>query len=188
MNAADARQLLVQIAKTDLGKTEDTSNRAPWIAKLWPATSTAYLYNLTDPSYRGRPPYCAAGTSWVLKEFLSRLSSMGELRKTTGMTGVQAEKWRCKSPGAWAWKNWAESKGVTILQDTVLVVPPGCFMVFDMSHIGIALKNQSSSVITAEYNTGPAGGREGDGCWSKTRTKKLAKCFIDIFDQWPCEP
>jgi hypothetical protein len=188
MNVTDARALLVQIAKTDLENTEVTSNRAPWIAKLWPATSTPYLYNLTDPTYRGRPPYCAAGTSWVLKEFFDRLAAMGELRKTTGMTGAQAEKWRCKSPGAWAWKNWAESKKVTILPDTTENVPPGCFMVFDMSHIAIALQNKNSSVITSEYNTGPIGERDGDGCWSKTRNKKLAKCFIDIFDKFPCIP
>lgn len=188
MNAADARHLFVEIASTDIGQTEDTPNRAPWIAKLWPATSTPYLYNLTDRSYRGRPPYCAAGTSWVLKEFLSRLSAMGELRKTTGMTGAQAEKWRCKSPGAWAWKNWAESKGVTILPDTAFRVPTASFIVFDMSHIGMVKSDTRDSVSTVEYNTGPAGGRDGDGCWSKTRNKKLAKCFIDIFDKFPCEP
>lgn len=188
MNATDARQLLVQIAHTDLGKTEDTPNRAPWIAKLWPATSTPYLYNLTDRSYKGRPPYCAAGTSWTLQEFFARLTEMGELKKTTGMTAAQAEKWRCKSPGAFAWQHWAEDKGITILPDTAPIVPPGCFMVFDMSHIGITAKNYAANVDTMEYNTGPSGGRDGDGCWSKNRHKKLAKCFIDIFDKFPCEP
>lgn len=180
MNATDARALLVQIAHTDLGKTEATRNRAPWIAKLWPATTY-------PDGMKNREPYCAAGTAWILEEFFVQLVAMGELKKTTGMTAAQAERWRCKSARAFGWQDWATAKALTILPDTASIVPPGCFMVFDMSHIGLTTKNHAATVDTIEYNTGSSGGNDGDGCWTKNRHKKLARCFIDIFDKWPCE-
>lgn len=173
MSPEDARKLLVDIAATDLGKVEVTRNRAPWIQKLWQETS--YPDGMAN-----REPYCAAGMCWVLAEWIRRLSAMGELKATTGMTGAQAEKWRCKSARAFGWQDWAKAKGLTVLPDTSKDVPIGAFMVFDMSHIGLVTRNNAHTVATSEYNTGPSGGNDGDGCWSKVRAKALAKCFIQV--------
>jgi hypothetical protein len=173
MTAQDARELLISIALTDLNKTEVTRNRAPWIAKYWPSTN--YGDGIAD-----RAPYCAAAMCWVLQEWIKRLRDAGELKATTGMTGVQAEAWRCKSAAAFGWQDWAKKKGVSILPDTAKNVPKGAFMVFDMSHIGIVTSDLGKSVTTVEMNTGATGGRDGDGCFAKTRDKSLAKCFIVV--------
>lgn len=173
MNASDARKLLIEIASEDLDKIEVTRNRAPWIAKYWPATN--YGDGIAD-----RAPYCAAGMCWVLQEWIKRLRAAGELVKTIGKTGTQAESWRCKSAAAFGWQDWAKKKGVQMLPDTAKNVPKGAFMVFDMSHIGIVTADNGSSVSTIEMNTGATGGRDGDGCFSKTRNKSLAKCFIVV--------
>lgn len=169
----EARQLLVDIAATDLNKVEESRNRAPWIAKLW--ADTTY-----PDGMRNREPYCAAGTSWILAEWLRRLRDMGELKKTTGMTFSEADRWRCKSARAFGWQDWAKQKDIPTLPDTAKNVPKGAFMVFDMSHIGIVVTDLGSRVITREYNTGATGGRDGDGCFEKTRDKSLAKCFIPV--------
>jgi len=91
MTQRAARQLLIEIARRDVGQRE-VSNRAPWIKKLWPVTS----YPL---GYEERAPYCAAGMVWVLKTWIEELRNRGELVNTLGMTGAQAEKWRCKLAG-----------------------------------------------------------------------------------------
>lgn len=173
MSPEEARQLLVDIAATDLNKVEESRNRAPWIAKLWPCTTY-------PDGMKNREPYCAAGTSWILCEWIAQLTAMGELKNTLGMTGSEAEKWRCKSARAFGWQDWAKQKGVTTLPDTAKNVPKGAFMVFDMSHIGIVVTDLGSRVVTREYNTGATGGRDGDGCFEKTRDKALAKCFIPV--------
>jgi hypothetical protein len=173
MKPEEARQMLVDIASTDLNKVEESRNRASWIAKYWPETT------YTD-GMKQREPYCAAGMCWVLAEWIRRLSALGELKKTTGMTGSQAEKWRCKSARAFGWQDWAKAKGLKILPDTAKNVPKGAFMVFDMSHIGIVESDLGSTVSTIEMNTGATGGRDGDGCFEKTRAKSLAKCFIVV--------
>lgn len=173
MKPEEARQLLIDVAYTDLNKVEVTRNRAPWIEKLW--TATTY-----PDGMRNREPYCAAGDCWVLKEWIARLSALGELKKTLGMTGSEAERWRCKSARAFGWEDWAKAKGLKILPDTAKNVPKGAFMVFDMSHIGIVETDLVNMVSTIEYNTGATGGRDGDGCFQKTRAKSLAKCFIVV--------
>lgn len=173
MNSQDARALLVSIARTDVGQVEVTRNRAPWIKKLWPATSYPEGYN-------NREPYCAAGLCWVVKTWLERLATMGELRKTLAMGSREAEAWRCKSAGAWRWMQWAESKGLTLLSDKE---PPrqGDIMVFDISHIGLVVRPLKGGLVeTIEYNTNAGGSREGDGCWLKTRRQADAQKFIQL--------
>lgn len=173
MKPEDARELLISIALEYEGKTEVTPNRAPWLCPLW--KDTDYGDGCAD-----RAPWCACFTAHVLAEWIRRLASKGELKATTGMTLAQANAWRCKSAGAWAWQRWAEKKGVKILPDTAENVPVGAFVVYDMSHIGIVVKDRGKTIDTIEGNTGPSGGREGDGCYSKRRDKKIAKCFIVV--------
>jgi hypothetical protein len=173
MTPTAARELLVSIALEYEGKTEVTPNRAPWLKPLW--VDTDYGDGVED-----RAPWCAAFTAHVLAEWGRRLAAMGELKATTGKTLAQFNAWRCKSAGAWAWQRWAERKGVTILPDSTKKVPTGAFMVFDMSHIGIVNKDLGDTLTTVEGNTGPSGGREGDGCYAKLRNKAVARCFIVV--------
>lgn len=173
MKPEEARQILVDIASTDLNQVEESRNRAAWIAKYWPETTY-------PDGMKNREPYCAAAQCWVLAEWIRRLSALGELKATTGMTGSEAEKWRCKSARAFGWQDWAKAKDLKILPDTAKGVPKGAFMVFDMSHIGIVESDLGSTVSTIEMNTGSTGGRDGDGCFEKTRDKSLAKCFIVV--------
>lgn len=174
MNATDARQLLITIASEDVGKRELTSNRAPWIAKLWPLTSY-------PEGYAERAPYCSAGMCYVLAEFIRRLAEMGELKKTLGKSLAEANKWRCKDAGAWNWMAWAKKKGVATFPDSEIPLH-GDFVVFDFHHIGLVVNYdaRSDTIATVEFNTNAGGGREGDGCMSKSRRRKDAQQFIRI--------
>jgi hypothetical protein len=178
MTKDQVRQALVTIASRDVGQREQTHNRAPWIAKYWPATSLPGLYAMGS-SYRGRPPYCAAAVSYWVAEWLKLPGVLALLK----MTPKQADAWRCKSPAAFGWLTWATSKKLTVLSDSPsnrLMV--GDIMVFDMSHIGIvAVPSAGSQALTTiEANTGPSGSRDGDGCWQKYRQRSLARGFIRL--------
>jgi hypothetical protein len=179
MTKDQARQLLFTIASKDVGQKEQSHNRAPWIAKYWPATSLPDLYSMGS-SYRGRPPYCAAAVSYWVAQWLKIPGVLALL----GMTPKQADVWRCKSPSAFGWLQWATSKRLTVLSDSPsnkLMV--GDIMVFDMSHIGIVVSapfNGTQILTTIEANTGPSGSRDGDGCWQKYRQRSLARGFIRL--------
>jgi hypothetical protein len=183
MKPTEARQLLVSIAREDVGKHEVSRNRAPWIEKLWPATNYPEAYDLKEKPYYGRAPYCAAGMCYVLKTFIERLRSAGELVATLGMTGAKAERWRCKSAGAYAWMDWAKKNGVLALPDTAIALP-GDFIVFDFSHIGMVEKDSGGlTVNTIEYNTNDSGSRDGDGCLAKVRRRKDSQIFIRVIPE-----
>ena len=167
------QQLLIDIAREDVGKREVTQNRAPWIAKYWPETS--YPDGMAN-----REPYCAAAMCYVLAEFIRRLADEGELRKTLGMGSVEAHKWRCKSARAFGWKEWALKKNVQMFGDS-MIPKPGDFVVFDFSHAGLVVKPVGKTQMqTIEMNTNEGGSREGDGCMEKIRQRSLAQCFIRI--------
>ena len=178
MTKDQARQALVAIASRDVGQRELTHNRAPWIAKYWPATSLPDLYSMGS-SYRGRPPYCAAAVSYWVAEWLKN----PEVLALLGMTPKQTDAWRCKSPAAFGWLTWATQRGLQVLSDSPsnkLMV--GDIMVFDMSHIGIVARPPAAwqMITTIEANTGPSGSRDGDGCWRKYRQRSLARGFIRL--------
>jgi hypothetical protein len=173
MDAIIARQALVDIAARDVGKTEVTSNRAPWLAHYWPETSY-------PDGYAERAPYCAAAMCYWLATWGRLLAQHGKLRDTMGMSLVSYEQWRCKYAGAWRWQEWALKRGLLILPDTA---PPmmGDIMIFDMSHIGLVERvAKKGRVNTIEANTGPSGGRDGDGVWRKDREQSLARAFIRV--------
>lgn len=172
MDSTAARKLLVEIAARDVGYTEVTRNRAPWIKEYWPVTD----YSI---GYEKRSPYCAAACCYWLATLGRELAAAGELRKTFNRSLSEFERWRCKSAGAWRWQEWAEKRGLMILPDSVTPLPAD-FMIFDMSHIGIVESASGNRVKTIEANTGPSGGRDGDGCWRKDRERSLARAFIRV--------
>ncbi len=181
MTATSAGRLLVDIALRDVRKVEKTSNRAPWIAKYWPATDYPEAYDLSNPAYKGRPPYCAAACCYWLKQLGVELAEMGELRKTFDKSLKEFESWRCKSAGAFRWRDWAKRKSDVLVLPKYAIAMPGDFVIFDFSHIGLVQNSSAGSVDTVEANTNLAGGREGDGCWAKSRSRDVVQGFIRIF-------
>jgi hypothetical protein len=164
---------LVTIAKRDVGKVETPrNNQGAWIKKFWPSTSY-------PDGYSNREPYCAAAMSYWLDTVGDELAKAGLLESLTGMNADQFEKWRCKSAKAYDWQGWGQkAKGVTVLPDTA-TPQKGDIVVFDFSHIGLVIGQPAKGrIATVEANTGPAGERDGDGCWEKNRPQEIAKCFL----------
>lgn len=172
MNRDDAAQLLIAIAQMDLGHTEVTRNRAPFIKAYWPDTSY-------PEGYDNREPYCAAACCHWLAKLGRQLAALGELRKTFGKGSVQFNAWRCKSARAFDWRDWGLKKGLHVLPEDAKALP-GDFVVFDFSHIGLVVRDRGNHIETIEANTNSAGSRDGDGCWQKLRSRSLAQCFVRV--------
>jgi hypothetical protein len=100
MSTLHLRQRLVDIAKRDVGKVEISHNRAPFIAKLWGATDIPNGHQL-------RYAYCSSGMAYCMREWLKDKEVLAQLQLTPDM----AERWRCKTAGAFVWGNtWAPGK------------------------------------------------------------------------------
>jgi hypothetical protein len=168
-----ARKRLVEIAHRDVGQVETSWNQGAWIKKFWPATSY-------PAGYKNKEPYCAAAVCYWVWQLSQELIADGLLKATTGKTGTQFEAWRCKSARAFGWREWADQKKVLKLGETGRCLP-GDVVVFDFSHVGIITGSSERYIHTVEANTNKAGSREGDGCWTKTRPRSAAQCFIRVF-------
>lgn len=166
------RQRLVAIAARDVGERESSRNRGKAIEKFWPATSY-------PDGYANREPYCAAAMCYWVQQWLRDSEVLAALGKTL----EQANKWRCKSARAFDWMDWAKSRGVRVLSDSIKSeLHTGDIVVFDFSHIGLLEDDRGSRIYTIEANTGPAGGRDGDGIWRKDRPREIAQCFIRLLE------
>lgn len=164
------RQRLIGIADKDVGQMETSRNHGPAIAKFWSATTY-------PDGYGNREPYCAAGVSYWVREWLKD----PEVQAAFGKTGPQLEKWRCKSPAAYGWLDWAKDHGVQMLTDSPSeVLHAGDIVVYDFSHIGILRDDQGDRILTTEANTGASGGRDGDGIFHKDRPREIARKFIRL--------
>ena len=175
MSTYDLRKKLPEIARRDVGKLEVTRNRAPWIAKFWPATSY-------PEGYANREPYCAAALCYWVQQWLADPEVAVAVCEEYGLLPRQLEKWRPKSAGAFNWIDWARANRVQMFDDYVgNILHTGDIMVFDMSHIGVVEDDNGKTLVyTVEANTGATGGRDGDGCFAKTRQRSLARKFIRI--------
>ena len=171
MSTLHLRDRLVAIAKRDVGQIETSRNQGPAMKRYWPATSY-------PEGYANREPYCAAAVCYWVREWLKDPEVLSALK----MTPAKADAWRCKSAGAFAWFDWAKKRGLLTMNDgTSVTLHTGDIMIFDMSHIGIVTgDNSASRVYTIEANTGPTGGRDGDGVWAKERQRSLARNFIRL--------
>ena len=172
MSTLAIRQALVEIARRDVGKVEITRNRAPWIAKYWPATT---LPN----GHTDRQPYCAAAVCYWVREWLKIPEVMAALK----MTPAGAERWRCKSPAAFGWLDWANARGLDVLSDRPTErLRVGDLFVFDMSHIAIVQGDDTTGVYTIEANTGNGSVRDGDGCFERVRPRSAARAFVRLIE------
>lgn len=135
----------------------------------------------------GAWPWCAAFTCWLMREWVEeeavRKAIEFRARLAKPLSPVQIEKVRCRDASAFGWEKWAKSLGVAVLSEDNLA-KAGDFVVFDFSHIGLVVKDQTKitdDIHTIEGNTNKKGEREGDGVWEKTRNPSLTKCYIRIF-------
>ncbi len=137
----------------------------------------------------GAWPWCAAFTCWLMREILEEEDVRGYLREyfhRPELTFAQAEKVRCRDASAYGWEKWARSHGFQVLSEDHLA-RAGDFVVFDFSHIGLVIDDQSSlaaKITTIEGNTNGRGDRDsesGDGVWLKQRDRTLTKSYIRIF-------
>ncbi len=167
----ELRLKLIEIARRNVNKTEVSANRAPWIAPLW--TATSYPDGMAN-----REPYCAAGVAWCVREWLK----LPEVLKALKKTPEQAEKWRGKSAGAFAWGHWARDKGLQILGKND-VFHTGDLIIYSHSHIEFYVDDLPRTQFTAiGYNTNSAGDRDGQGCFEKPRTRAGIKEVVRILD------
>ncbi len=178
MSTFELRQRLVDLARRDVGKTEQSKNHAPWIEKLWSSTSYG------PDGYANREPYCAAGVTYNVKQWLQD----EVVRQAFGFkTEQEAEAWRCKSASAYrddhSWLNWAkQAKGVQILP-RFCILHAGDLVVYTFSHIELVTNDDntvSGPFVAIGYNTNAAGSRDGEGCFEKPRSRDNVLAFIRL--------
>lgn len=163
---------LIEIARRDRGKVEESRNHAEWIKKLWPATNY-------PEGYANREPYCAAGVAYCVREWL-RIEAV---RKALGLADIEhAEKWRCKSAAAFGWLEWAGAHGVQVLNRNA-ILHAGDLAVYEHSHIEIVTDDDNTTTgpfLAIGYNTNASGSRDGEGCFEKPRSRGAVKRFIRL--------
>lgn len=116
-------------------------------------------------------PWCAAFTAFILREAI----------KATGNKIITP----CQDASAFGWEKWGRANKAQILTENSLACA-GDFVIFDFSHIGIVVKDQTpneSTIVCCEGNTNGRGARDsesGDGVWKKIRATSLVKCYVRI--------
>lgn len=167
MTPAMMRDALARIAEGEIGtKEEGGANRGKRIQEYQRATW------LEGTGW----PWCAAFICWIVREWLRSPVILQNL----GLDATEAEKWRPKTAGAWDFVRWGLEKNLKVL-DEYQDARRGDIVVFDFSHIGLVVEDsQRGAIKTIEGNTGPDGGRDGDGVYRKVRDRSLAKRFIRL--------
>ncbi|MDQ5910195.1 MAG: hypothetical protein QG599_2291 [Pseudomonadota bacterium] len=136
-------------------------------------------------------PWCAAFTCWIMREWLKDEPVRNDVKscfKRSTLTLAEAEKVRCQDASAFGWEKWAKKHEIAVLQETELA-KAGDFVVFDFSHIGLVIEDQTSlhsKIITIEGNTNKKGTRDSisnDGVWRKEREPNLTKSYIRLFSK-----
>ena len=170
MTTFPLRKLLLDIARRDVGQYETSPNHGPAIAKFWPATSY-------PEGYANREPYCSAAVCYWVREWLR----LPEVAAAFCKMPDELEKWRCKSPTAFGWIDWAKAKGLTVLTDAPgNVLHTGDIVVYDFSHVGILDDDYKDRIVVVEANTGAKNQREGEGIEIKDRPREIARAFIRL--------
>lgn len=161
------RQKLTAIAAAEVGIIEAGRNTGKRVRQYQAAT------NLDGTGWA----WCAAFICWCIKKWGEDPEVLAALK----MTAAQFEKWRPKTASAFGFEDWAKKNKLLIMSDSEQnTLHTGDIMIFDMSHIGLVTGDIADRVQTVEGNTGPTGGREGDGVWAKDRLRSMARSFIRI--------
>ena len=173
----EAIEQLVVIARREVGTREGAVNNTG--ARIVEYQGATWL----QP---GAWPWCAAFTCWIMRELLEDQAVREYLSsyfKRPGLTFAQADKLRCRDASAFGWEKWAAAAGFEVLPETSLA-KAGDFVVFDFSHIGLVVQDQTSvtqAIRTIEGNTnlkGQRDGQGGDGVWEKERDPTLTKSYL----------
>jgi hypothetical protein len=149
-------KLAERVALTALSKVgvreQGGNNKGPGLREFFAADS--YKPNATDDGYA----WCAAFVCWVIM---------------TAIIGLLVTFKRPTTPGAWAFEKWAlaQDNSVRSRKNPGSDILRGDIVVFKISHIGVAVSapNAAGYFYTVEGNTGPDGGRDGDGVYRKRR-------------------
>ncbi len=166
-----ALENLAKIALSQVGVKEvGGNNNGPQIRKYQAATS------LKPASW----PWCAALTSWLVREWLKD----PENAEWLGLKVMTPEKWRPKTAAAFGYIQWAKARPSTTKVLSKKAKPQvGDFVIFDFSHIGIVVKVGENNFQCVEGNTNGRGTRDsksGDGVWLKTRSTSLVRNLVRI--------
>lgn len=160
------RQILVDVAASQIGVRETSRNAGPEILKFWQATS--YPSGMAD-----RQPWCAAFLAWVVFEGMKREPLL-----------ALADKSRPRSAAVAEWVRWAAvpAHGAQVFgpRDPVLRPEPGDIVMFTFSHIGVVERLAGGTVHTIEGNTDDAGSREGWKVCRKARKLATCKTFVRL--------
>lgn len=178
MSTYPLRLAFVEIARRDKNKVEETKNRAPWIGKLWEATS--YPEGMAN-----REPYCAAGLAYCMREWLKLPEVLAALK----LTPTEAEKWRCKSSSVFKdpssnWRKWAKQRNLRFLPPKC-ILKMGDIIIYNYSHIELVTDDNNTTdgpFVAIGYNTNASGSRDGEGCFEKPRVRDSVRDVIRIME------
>ncbi|HEY8898912.1 MAG TPA: CHAP domain-containing protein [Chthoniobacterales bacterium] len=166
------RSILVDIAAAELGVRETSRNHGEGIAKYWLETSYG------GDGYLNREPYCSAFACYLVAEAIRRGAALGVTAAT------RPEEAAVRNFVAWARKPASGCK-VFAPRDGQFFPQAGDFVWFSFGgdhpdHIGLVEDFDGALVRTIEANTGPDGGRDGDGVYRKRRALALCRGFIRL--------
>ena len=152
-------ETLVRIAIQEIGVHEEGgNNRGPRIVEYQKAT-------WLEP---GAWPWCAAFICWIVNKWQSTSHDLPKFE-------------RPQTAGAFDMIRWAREQKLKVLNEGEKV-RKGDLVVFDFSHIGISVEDQTSeSLFCVEGNTNNAGSRDslnGDGVHRKVRHQSLVRNLI----------
>lgn len=163
------RQIIVDVAKEDLGLVEIDPNFNPEFKKFWDAT-------WYSSGLKNREPYCAAAVTYWVTEADKR-SELIKLRVRPQYASVRD------------WTAFAMNpyNGATIFDGYNGLKPePGDLVIYRYSHIGVVASDfQDGLFETIEANTSPSKSgsqRDGDGIHQKRRSLTDVKIFVRL----PC--
>jgi hypothetical protein len=160
-NALEAySRALVDVALSQVGVREQTSNRAPEISKYW--TATWY-----PDGAQNREPWCAAFVCWCVAEAAKKVPVNFRLPQDPRAFGLDED---------WAKHSGLAKSGSPSARD----IKTGDIVVFQFSHVGICVGSNGDSIFTVEGNTNGDGSREGDGVYRKTRSASLIRSAIHL--------
>jgi hypothetical protein len=167
------RKKLASIGAAEIGVREvGGNNRGPKIVEYQSATW------LKPAPW----PWCAAFVCWVIKQWALTEEARALLSLTNDR---EVEKWRPKTAAAFDFANWAKERNIPVLGRSARALA-GDLAIFDFSHIGVVIRDQSkgsTQIVTVEGNTNGKGERDstsGDGVWRKIRPTRLVRSYVRI--------
>lgn len=149
-------EAVAQAAESKIGVRESGGpNKGQALAPFFEADW--YDPNGSAPGDDGYP-WCAAFVCWCVQ---------------VAVAGRLITFERPRTPGAWALEGWslAQDSSTWTLKNPGRDIKRGDIVVFNISHVGIAISSADSGgwVYTVEGNTNGEGSREGDGVYRRRR-------------------